>query len=158
MHCLEGHHYSTILLLQKPHQRSKIKDNISCLERRLKFWKEWDFLELVNEGKALQQHLKQSDSPEDEHSLARSFANFMFEGKTKSALQLICDRGKGGVLHPNETIRSSNGDLFSVMEVLKSKHPPCQPASATALQQQGQETFDIHPIVFGCCHNQICCH
>ena len=46
-----------ILLLQKPHQRSKTKDHISCLERRLKFWKEGDFLELVNEGKALQQRL-----------------------------------------------------------------------------------------------------
>ena len=72
----------------------------------------------------------------------------MFEGKTKSALQLIFSRDKGGVLHPNNTIPSSNDDLLSVMEVLKSKHLPCQPASATALQQQGQETFDLHPIVF----------
>ena len=105
----------------------------------------------MNEGKALQQCLpKHSDSPEDENSPARSFTNLMFEGKIKSALQLLCSRGKGGVLHPNDTITSSNDDLLSVMEVLKSKHPPGQPASATALQQQGQETFDIHPIVFEC--------
>ena len=39
-----------ILLLQKPHRTSKTKEHITCLEKRLKIWKEGGLGELVLEG------------------------------------------------------------------------------------------------------------
>ena len=46
-----------ILLLQQPHARSKTKDHIRCLERRLRAWKDGDLAALVKEGRSIQQRL-----------------------------------------------------------------------------------------------------
>ncbi len=137
---------AAILLLQNPHHKSKSKDHISCLERRLKLWKDGDFTELLKEGRALQHRLpKRLPSKKSEEHLAWSFANLMFEGKTKAALQLLSNQGKGGVLHPDDTVTSSNGESLSVLEILRSKHPVGQPASANnTLQQSDGKPVDIH--------------
>jgi len=42
----------SILLLQKPHHNSKVKENLLCLEKRLK-----DVRSLLEEGRALQRHI-----------------------------------------------------------------------------------------------------
>ena len=41
------------LLLQKPHPKDKVKDNISCLEKRLTLWKECNICELLHEGNSI---------------------------------------------------------------------------------------------------------
>lgn len=46
---------ASITLVQKPHQKSKLKDHISCLTCHMMLWKDEDFSEL---SKALQQRLK----------------------------------------------------------------------------------------------------
>ena len=46
-----------ILLLQKPHQRSKAKEHTSCLTRRLESWLKGDINELLNEGRTIQNRL-----------------------------------------------------------------------------------------------------
>ena len=48
-----------ILLLQKPHRTSKMKDHIACLERRLESWKDGDIVYLLEEGRTIQQRLHQ---------------------------------------------------------------------------------------------------
>ena len=143
---------ASILLLQKPHHKSKTKDHISCLERRLKLWKDGEFANLVNEGKTLQKRLPKHHLPskQAEDNLARSFSNLMFEGKTKAALQLLYNRGKGGVLHLDDTVPSNNGGSTTVLEALKSKHPTSQPASTNAIHPAEDESTDIHPVVFDC--------
>ena len=139
------------LLLQKPHHKSKPKDHSFCLERRMKLWNEGNFAELVKEGKTLQQRLPRHSNPRvDEERLARSFSNLMFEGKTKSALQLLSDHAKGGVLHVDDTVPSSDGGSHTVLDELKGKHPSCQPASNTAIVHGLGEPVDIHPVVFDC--------
>ena len=45
------------LLLQKPYKKSKAKEHVECLKRRLKAWKEGDFEGLLKEGRAIQNHL-----------------------------------------------------------------------------------------------------
>ena len=46
------------LLLQNPFRKSKLKDHVSCLERRLLLWKEESgIIELLREGRAIQRHL-----------------------------------------------------------------------------------------------------
>ena len=40
--------------------------------------------------------------------LARSFANLMFQGKTKAALRLLGEQSNGGVLHLDDLIDTGN--------------------------------------------------
>jgi len=87
-----------ILLLQRPHHRSKAKETAICLERRLRRWKEGGLNELVLEGRTIQSRLPNYDTPMAEQSLSRSFANLMFAGKTKAALDLLAKAQRGGVL------------------------------------------------------------
>ncbi len=90
-----------ILALQLPHKRSKVKEHIKCLERRLKAWSDGDLTTLVKEGRTIQQRLPKRSrvNAENESRLARTFANLMFRGKTHAALDLLANSGKGGVLH-----------------------------------------------------------
>ena len=60
---------------------------------------------------------------------ARRFANFMFQGKTHAALQLLSDKGKGSVLHLDSPISTKDSEHCTVKDVLKSKHPPGLPAA-----------------------------
>ena len=46
-----------LLLLQKPHPTSKIKDHVHCLERRLAAWSSGNITDLIKEGRTIQQHL-----------------------------------------------------------------------------------------------------
>ena len=68
-----------ILLLQKPHCKSKAKEHATCLEEA--------------------ESLPKYNSPMAKQNLSRSFANVMFAGKTKAALDLYSQAQKGGVLH-----------------------------------------------------------
>ena len=42
------------LLLQKPHQSSKAKDHVICLEYRMKAWYEGDIEQLLHKGRTIQ--------------------------------------------------------------------------------------------------------
>ena len=46
------------LLLQKPFKTSKVKDHISCIERRHSLWRQGKFQALLDEGRAIQQRLQ----------------------------------------------------------------------------------------------------
>ena len=48
-----------ILLLQKPSKKSKTKEHIQCLERRLTSWSNGELEELLKEGRAVQHRLNQ---------------------------------------------------------------------------------------------------
>jgi hypothetical protein len=47
-----------VLLLQKPHSRSKSREHVEHLQRRLNLWKSGRFDELVREGRTLQHRLQ----------------------------------------------------------------------------------------------------
>ena len=116
-----------ILVLQNPHKRSKTKEHIACLERRLKVWHNGDILSLVEEGRSLQRRLPNFHSDRAQHQISRSFASLMFKGKTHAALDLLSNSGKGGLLHLDD--KSSDDDpSTTVRDLLVSKHPPGKPA------------------------------
>ena len=46
-----------ILLLQKPHARSKSRDHAHCLEKRLDLWKAGNIDALIQEGRTIQSQL-----------------------------------------------------------------------------------------------------
>ena len=118
----------SILLLQKPFCKSKSRHHSSCLERRIITWLSGDVNNLICEGRSIQKRLPKSSSSSanSNHNLARSFSNLMFQGKTKSALRLLSDKGKGGVLHIKDHVHSTNDPNDrpkTVLDVLKTKTP-----------------------------------
>ena len=77
-----------ILLLQKPHARSKTKDHIKCLERRLAVWKAGDIEALLHEGRTIQGRFRPplTKSIANEEKMTQQFVKFMIQGKVKAAL------------------------------------------------------------------------
>ena len=124
------------LLLQKPHRSSKVKEHISCLERRLKLWVDGDIDSLLHEGRTIQNHLQNSPcSRKSEVHLAQSFSKLMFEGKVKQALRLLAAQGKGGTLNLDSHVPASgtcNG-AKTVREILFEKHPKGQPIKSSTV-------------------------
>ena len=115
-----------VLLLQKPSHKSKAKDHITCLERRLDTWQEGDLQELLREGRAIQQRIPKASQSSNDEKVSRSFANLMFQGKTKAALRLLSDQSKGGILSLDDPIDTDSGQR-TVRDILSDKHPRGQP-------------------------------
>ena len=70
------------LLLQKPHAKSKTKEHIACLERRLVLWTEGNIEKLMTEGKCIQKYLITSGKAETEfEKTARGFNRLMLKEK-----------------------------------------------------------------------------
>ena len=60
-------------------------------------------------------------------NLACNFANLMFTGKCKAALDLLSDSERGGIHQLNALINPEDPSSPSVREVLlQQKHPPAQ--------------------------------
>ena len=134
-----------ILMLQKPSAKSKTKEHITCLERRLTTWQNGDFQDQILEGRTIQQRIPKpttKSSCKHQGNLARSFANLMFKGNTKAAIHLLTDDPQAGSLRlddqgePNCTVR----------DVLKDKQPPGQPVFPEVIVDN--DPPEIHPIVF----------
>ncbi len=138
-----------ILLLQKPSKRSKTKHHIKCVERRMALWLQYDLEELTKEGMhmALQSRLPRdrSRSPKDSN-LARSFANLMFKGKCKAALDLLSNEENGGILHLKDPTDPNDPTSQTVKESLINKHPQGQEAQPNCILED--EPQDQHPILF----------
>ena len=63
------------LLLQKPNCSSQAKENATCLDKRLRKWKEGDINSLIIEGRAIQQQLsKHYTTTQDNVHLAWNFS------------------------------------------------------------------------------------
>ena len=71
----------------------------------------------------------------------------MFQGKTSAALELLAQKGRGGILHAQDPIDASDPESLSVLDILKSKHPRAQPASRISVPQVSNDFPVIHPVV-----------
>ena len=109
-------------------------------------WKEGSLNDLTLEGRTIQSRLPKFNPSTAKQNLSRSFANLMFVGKTKAALDLLSQAQKGGVLHLNDPSDPNNPDSPTVREVLKSKHPQGQYAHAECIIPSTPP--DVHPVVF----------
>ena len=121
----------SILLLQKPARNSKLKDHATCLQRRLNTWTTGDINSLVLEGRCLQKRLpKVFPSQKQQENLARTFSNLMFMGKTSAALDLLSQKGRGGVLcasEPSNPLMTLLLPQFSNRSILVHNLPPQMP-------------------------------
>ena len=60
-----------------------------------------DLNELLREGRTIQHRIRITP-PLKKEQLPRSFANLMLQGKTRAALRLLSEQGKGGTLQLDE--------------------------------------------------------
>ena len=137
------------LLLQKPHSRSRTKEHVKHLERRLSLWKGGNLDSLLEEGQTIQSRLSREcnsrNTPSDQ--LSRKFSKFMMEGKVRAALRLIADENTGQPLRLNSII-DPNIPSESVRDILLKKHPPKQPLKEETMVNPNTPATDPHPIIF----------
>lgn len=108
------------LLLQKPSKRSKTKDHVRYLEKRLNLWKMGDIFTLMKECRAIQQRLVKSKQRHEQ--IEKVFTRLMLKGNVSGALKWISSC--------NTSILMSDE---KVIEELKSKHPCAIDASEEVL-------------------------
>ena len=137
------------LMLQKPHAKSKTRDHISCLQRRMGLWEKGDISNLLKEGRALQKPLVRSRMPNrvtaDSDSTARRFSKMMMEGRVRGALKLLSDDSGTGLLSLNETVDGVSGK--TVREVLEDKHPDPRPVHPDVIVTDIDDD-GFHPTIF----------
>lgn len=139
-----------ILLLQKPNRFSKSKDHVTCLERRMRSWRAGDLDDLLQEGLTIQHRLKNPKKKTccDDDKIRRAFVKEMSKGNTKAALRLLSKDCRGSVLGLTDTIPSSDGEHTTVLDSLKSKHPPGGPLSEDGLVDGAHTPPAVHPVIF----------
>ena len=125
------------LVLQKPSRRSKTRDHISHLKRRMELWKAGNINEIQLEGRCIQERLPKSGKRRDKVVVAKSFQNLMSHGKVNKALRLLSSNSSVGVLSLDDVISDSSHTNLprTIREILVEKHPPGKPASTNILLQ-----------------------
>ncbi len=110
------------LLLQKPSRRSKTKDHIAYLDKRLKWWQDGELDLLVREGVAIQDKLLKSKMSADH--CEKVFVRLMLQGKISAAMRWIGSQSTT-VLPVDDT----------VMAELDRLHPTASAAEAGSILQ-----------------------
>ena len=87
-----------ILLLQKPHRTSKVKEHNKCIERRLSLWLDGDIEALLDEGRTIQRYLHPQIKRSSDRQDATVFTRFMSEGKVRAALHMLSSQSNNGSL------------------------------------------------------------
>ena len=137
------------LLLQKPHQHSKSKDHLACLERRMTAWSDGDLACLLHEGRTIQrQLLKAHGNAKSKQQTAQSFAKLMMEGRVRAALRLLTDHDTGGSLPLDKLVDPNTNPHMTVRDILLEKHPPGQPLNPSALLVPDPPAEEPHPVIF----------
>ena len=124
------------LLLQKPMDKCTYKEAGHHLGRRLNLWKKKDLKALFEEGKCIQHHFFKKVQMErclGEEDVARKFGISMSNGRVHQALRMLQENSASGVLRLEDVITLRDGTTATVEDLLLEKHPPGQPAHASAL-------------------------
>ena len=124
--------------------RTKITDdgsNNKTIKRRLRAWHNCNFSDLFCEAKAIQMRMKSRNKKQ--HFDLKMFSDFMPRGKISTAVRVLSDEHKGGVLAPSNLIIGR-----PVLEIFRDKHPEGQPVEPNCIQNQHPRTLPCHPAVF----------
>lgn len=125
------------LLLQKPTRKSTAKQHSEYLQRRIHHWTNGNFDDLIEEGTAIQEKLKQQTrKDETEDHTAKVFAKLMLRGKVHAALRILDKAASLGVAELTE----------ETMKTLADLHPTAKPAAETTLKEGELPYFD--PVLF----------
>ena len=131
------------LLLQKPSPKSKAKQHLISLQRRLELWKTGQLDDLIREARHIQSGFKKSNAPNNTpENLSKKFAKFISEGKILAALKLLDNTSSSGLLPLTE----------DVMTQLKEKHT--EPAHIIGDQLLRGQIDKIPDCYFDCIDEQ----
>ena len=112
------------LMLQKPSEKSKRKDHVRYLIKRLEVWKAGKIKDLVSECCTIQRRMLNSKKHRQEFA-ATCFTRLMLQGKVKQALKLVNEDNNIDDVHTmTEEIRN----------ILESKHPDPKPVKNDNIQ------------------------
>ena len=128
-----------VLLLQKPSKRSKTKDHICHLKRRLDLWYKGDLRKLLEEGRCIQNRLISRRASCKNDIDGHIFRSLMAQGKVWSALSYLSCEQNGGVLGLDDIIPQTHG--LTTRDVLRDKHHTGIPACPESLIQ-------FNPIIY----------
>ena len=131
-------------LLQKPHEKSKTRDHVSYLERRLKLWTKGDIKDLLAEGRTIQGYLRRGKRWRSQEDITRTFTKLILLGNVTAAMRVITDHSTGGVLD----LDAKTSDDKTVYHVLKEKHPLGMDADDDALLASNEGPEPPHPVLF----------
>ena len=124
------------LLLQKPSQKSKSKDRLSALGRKMEFWESGELMELLKEAETIQKCLKTTNTASTINEISKKFSREMRRGSVHNAIKLLTHNMKNGILPLTE----------KTLQELKQKHPPkCNADPEVLLPKKPKE---VHPIKF----------
>ena len=90
------------LLLQKPSQKSKSKDHLRALERRLELWELGVVMELLKESDTIQKNMKATNKTTSINEISKKFTREMRKGNIHNAMKLLTNNMKKGVLPLNK--------------------------------------------------------
>ena len=118
---LKVHIILPALMLQKPSKTSKSQEHCKKLEDRQAAWKDGRTDELIQECRTIQRVFS-SNERRNKEGKAKTFAKFVFQGKTNAAMKLLTDI-EAGVHKVDDTILSE----------LQLKHPQPGPLTSDTL-------------------------
>ena len=90
------------LLLQKPSQKSKLKDHFRVLEPRLELWESGEVMELLKESDTIQKDMKATNKTTSINEISKKFTREMRKGNVHNAMKLLTNNMKNGVLPLNK--------------------------------------------------------
>ena len=77
---LKAIHVMPALILQKPSKRSKAKDHLKAVERRIQLWADGNITKLLTEGTTIQEHMHSTTKALDISTISQKFKHLMQEG------------------------------------------------------------------------------
>ena len=101
------------LLLWKPSHKSKNREHVKYLNKRMEWWKHGKLEELISECEAIQKRLKRSVKTKKESDL-KAFCRLMLQGQVKQALKIVD--------HASD-IDGKHDITTDIKKKLKEKHP-----------------------------------
>ena len=124
------------LLLQKPSQKSKSKDHLRALVRRLELWESGEVMELLKVSDTIQKNMKATNKTTSINEISKKQTREMRKGNVHNAMKLLTNNMKNGDLPLNK----------KTLEQLKQKHPQRRDADPEIMLPDKPE--EIHLIKF----------
>ena len=82
------------LLLQKPSKNSKVKDDLTAVERRMQSWLKRGLMELLHEGEMIRRNLTQQLTKGDIGKISNKFTTLIRKGNVNAAINLVTQNMK----------------------------------------------------------------
>ena len=132
----EGIHVIPALLLQKSSEKSKARNHLVALERRLKLWDEGDINELLDECKEMQESLPSTNNPTNLQKTSMKFKHLMQRGNADGARKLLTNDMSNGILPLTD----------ETLHLFRTKNSEIKKAYEEVLLQGGIK--QVHPVVY----------